>query len=428
MLDIKFFRETPALVKKSERRRGNSLKAVEDVIKYDKKWRETILQLDKLKHRRNVVSEEINALKKASKSAAAKVKMMKKVVADINYKEKMTREYFQKREEARKEIGNILHKSVPKGKDDSDNKPLKFVGDKPKFSFKHRDHIEIGKLCDLFEFETASYIAGARFVYFKNEAALLDLALQKYAVDFLVKKGFSMHWPPLMMNRASLAGGVNLSEFEDQIYKIEDEDLYLIGTSEHPLVALKKDKLLREKDLPLKVGAISSCFRKEAGTHGKDDKGIFRVHQFNKVEQVVYCKPSDSDKYFHELQANAEALFRSLGLPFRVVNTCTGDLGNKQSIMYDIDTWMPGQADGKGRYRELTSCSNCLSYQAETLNTKFVNKKGEKEYVHMLNCTGIATPRAIIAILENFQRKDGSVKIPKALWKYTGFKKIKVKK
>jgi len=428
MLEIKYFREKLALVKKSEKKRGHSPEIVENVVKFDKKWRTTTLAIDKLKHRRNVVSEAINKLKKSGKSATTRIKSMKKVVADINYKTKMAQEYLQKRELARKEVGNLLHPSVPKGKTDKDNKTVRTVGKKPKFRFKPRDHVEIGKICDLFEFETASKIAGARFFYLKNEAALLDLALQKYATDFLVKKGFSMHWVPMMMNRAALACGVNVCEFADTIYKIEDEDLHLIGTSEHPLIALRRNTILQEKELPIRIGGISSCFRKEAGTHGEDDKGLFRVHQFNKIEQIVYCKPSDSEQYFKELQANAEALFKSLKIPFRVVNTCTGDLGNKQSIMYDIDAWMPGQADGKGRYREVTSCSNCLSYQSEATNTKYINKKGEKEYVHMINCTGIATPRAIIPILENFQQKDGSVKIPRALWKYTGFKKIKAKK
>jgi len=442
MLDIKLFREKLGLITRSEKKRGHVIEAPAHVAKLDKKWRETVLALDKLKHRRNVVSEEINKLKttqsklrepspeakKAGKSATAKIKMMKKVVADISYKEKMAKEYLRKREETRKLIGNILHPSVPKGKDESDNKVIKIVGKRPKFRFKPRDHVEIGKLCDLFEFETAANVAGARFFYLKNEAALLDMALQKYAVDFLVKNGFSMHWVPMMMNRAALACGVNVSEFADTIYKIEDEDLHLIGTSEHPLIALRRNTLFHERELPLKIGGISSCFRKEAGTHGEDDKGVYRVHQFNKIEQVVYCKPSDSERYFKELQANAETIFKALGVPFRVVNICTGDMGNKQSLQYDIEAWMPGQADGKGRYREVTSCSNCLSYQSEATNTKYVTPQGDKVLVHMLNSTGIATPRAIIPILENFQQKDGSVKIPRALWKYTGFKKIKVKK
>jgi len=194
------------------------------------------------------------------------------------------------------------------------------------------------------------------------------------------------------------------------------------------LVALKKDQVLQESELPMLIGGISSCFRKEAGSHGRDTKGIFRVHQFNKVEQVVYCKPSDSPKFFKEMQKSSEETFKELELPFRVVNICTGDLGNKQMYQYDIELWMPGQKNKAGAYREETSCSNVGNYQAVTLNTKFVNKDGVKDYVHMLNNTAIATPRTIVAILENFQQKDGSVNIPKALWKYTGFKVIKAKK
>jgi len=183
-------------------------------------------------------------------------------------------------------------------------------------------------------------------------------------------------------------------------------------------VALKQDQVLEEKELPLKLGGVSTCFRKEAGSHGRDTKGIFRVHQFNKIEQVVYCKPEDSYKYFEELQTNAEELFEELGIPFRVVRICTGDLGNKQALQYDIEAWFPGQQGKKGAYREVTSCSNCLDYQAVTLNTKYIDPKGEKKYVHMLNNTALATARAIVAILENFQTKEGTVKIPEVLWPY----------
>ena len=427
MLEIKYFRETPDLVRKSEERRGHVVEAVDRVIKFDKKWRSATKKLEKLKHRRNVVSEEINVAKKAGKSIKTKVAAMKKVAADIKELEEKVDNYFAEREKTRKFIGNILHKSVPKGGNEWANQTIKRVGKKPKFKFPARDHIEIGKICDLFEFETAARISGARFFYLKNEAFILSLALQRFAVDYLLKQGFSMHWTPLMMNRESLAGGVNVSEFKDTIYKIEGQDLYLIGTSEHPLIALSKDKLYSEKEFPLKIGATTPCFRMEMGAHGRDDKGIFRVHQFNKTEQVVICRPENSERYFKELQRNTEKIFEALRIPFRVVNICTGDLGNKQHLQYDIEGWMPGQADGKGRYRELGSCSNCLSYQAEMLGTKYANKDGEKLFVHMLNNTAI-TDRTIIAILENFQQKDGSVKIPRALWKYTGFKKIKVKK
>ncbi len=427
MLDIKLFRENPKAIKESEKKRGHNLKTVDEVIRYDEFWIEAVKKVGELKHKRNVVSEEINKLKKEGKSISAKVRDMHRVVADIDKLDKQAGKYLGKREELRAEVGNILNESVPIGKDESDNIPIKFVGGKTAFRFPVKDHIEFGRDLDLFEFEAATDVAGARFVYFKNESALLDLALQKFAVDFLVKQGFKMYWPPLMLNRKTLAGGVNLNEFKEQIYKIEDEDLYLIGTSEHPLVALRRNKLLQEKDLPLKIGAYSTCFRKEAGSHGRDTKGTIRMHQFNKVEQVVYCKPEDSGKYFKELHANAEKLYKLLGIPFRVVNTCTGDLGNKQSIMWDIEAWFPGQNNKRGAYREIGSCSNCTDYQAETLNTKFIRKNGKKEYVHMLNNTALATSRVIPAILENFQQKDGSIKIPKVLWKYTGFKVIKKK-
>jgi seryl-tRNA synthetase len=428
MLDIKLFRESPEIIRKSEIKRGHGTKFVDDVIKWDNSWRAALVKVEQLKAQRNKVSAEINQLKKQNKSATSKIKEMKTVAEDIQNQDNKIKQILIKRNTAGAQVGNILDPSVPIGKSDKDNIPIKFVGKPKKFNFIPKDHIELGQIHNLFDFETAAKISGARFVYFKNEAVILDMALQQFAIDYLRKKGFTLIWPPMMMNRSSLAGGVNLSEFNDQIYKIENQDLYLIGTSEHPLVALKKDKVLSEQELPLKIAAISSCFRKELGAHGRDDKGIFRVHQFNKVEQVMYCKPEDSSKYFAELQKNTEEIFKLLEVPFRVVNTCTADLGNKQSIMYDIEVWLPGQNAKKGEYREATSCSNCTLYQAVTLNTKYLNKTtGKKEYVHMLNNTGIATPRAIIAILENFQQKDGSIKIPKVLWKYTGFKEIKKK-
>jgi seryl-tRNA synthetase len=428
MLDIELFRTKPKIIKDSEKKRGKDPILVDNIIKLDGQWRTSKQKLQKLQQKRNVVSLEINQLKKQKKSATTKIKEMRKVVASIKTLEEKTTKFLKKREELRSQVGNILHKTVPKGKDDTKNVTIKSVGKRLKFNFKIKDHIELGRDLDLFDFNAGSNVAGARFVYYKNEAAILDLALQRYAVDKLIKAGFTITWPPLMLNKNALKGGVNLSEFEDTIYKIENEDLYLIGTSEHPLIVLAQGKLFEEKELPVKIGAFSSCFRREAGVHGRDDKGIYRMHQFNKVEQVMFCKPGDSDKYFKELQKNAEKIFEELGLPFRVVNICTGDLGNKQHLQYDIELWLPGQNNKKGNYREATSCSNCLSYQAESVRGRFVRKDGKKDYIHTLNNTAIATPRVIIAILENFQQKDGSVKIPKALWKYTGFKVIKPKR
>ena len=422
MLDIKLVRETPDLVKSSEKRRGNDPNNVDEVLKFDEKWRSILKELEKLKHKRNVVSEEINKAKKAKKEPEAKKKIqeMRSVVEEIRVREEMVNELFKKRNDTLKLIGNLLHESVPSGKDDSENVELRRIGKKPTFDFPIKDHIELGLELDLIDLDTAAKTSGARFYYLKNGAVLLSHALQRFAIDRIIKKGYTLIQTPYMLNRAALEGGVNLAEFEDTLYKIEGEDLYLIATSEHPLIALKKDELLDEKDLPLKICGVSACFRKELGTHGRDDKGIFRVHQFNKIEQIIYCKPEESAKFFNELQKNSEELFKELGLPFRVVQICTGDIGNKQSLQYDIEAWFPGQNGKKGSYREVTSCSNCLDYQAVTLNTKYSDKEGNKHYVHLLNNTALTDTRPIAAILENFQTKKGTVKIPKVLWPYMG--------
>ncbi|HLD73039.1 MAG TPA: serine--tRNA ligase [Candidatus Nanoarchaeia archaeon] len=431
MLDINFLREKPELVKSSETRRGRDPKIVDEVLKTDELWKKELNGMEKLKHKRNLVSEEINAAKKLKKEAEAKkkIKEMQQVAEDIRSTEAKVNQLLLKRNELLKKIGNVLHESVPTGKDDSENKELKKVGKIPVFNFLIKDHIELGLDLDLIDLDTAAKTSGARFYYLKNEAVLLSLALQRFAIDRLLKKGYTLIQTPYMLNRAALEGGVNLSEFEDTIYKIEGEDLYLIGTSEHPLVALKKDELLNESELPYKICGVSACFRKELGAHGRDDKGIFRVHQFNKVEQIVYCKPEDSYSYFEEMQKNSEDMFKELEIPFRVVQICTGDIGNKQALQYDIEAWMPGQNNKQGSYREVTSCSNCLDYQAVTLNTKFKKKDGTKAYLHILNNTALTDTRPMVAILENFQTKEGTVKIPKALWPYmNGIKEIKKKR
>ncbi len=430
MLDIKFMREHPILVKESELKRSRDPAIVDDVLKWDEQWKRELKHVEELKHRRNVVSEEINQAKKAKKNdvAEAKIAEMKTVAEDIKRSEEKADALLEQRNTTLKKIGNILDKAVPKGKDESENQIIKTVGKLPKFDFPIKDHQELAEELDLFELDTASKVAGARFYYLKNEAVLLHLALQRFAIDVLLKHGFKMVFPPVMLNRAALEGGVNVSEFQDTIYKIEGEDLYLIGTSEHPLVALRQDQVLKEKELPLRLGGVSPCFRKELGAHGRDTKGVFRVHQFDKVEQVIYCKPEDSARLFQETQAISEEIFRDLGIPFRVLLLCSGDLGNKQAMQYDIEAWFPGQNEKKGAYREVTSCSNCRDYQSVVLNTRFVKSDGTKEYVHMLNNTGLATPRALAAFLENNQTAEGTVKIPKMLWPYmSGIKEIKRK-
>lgn len=427
MLDINLLRENPALVKASEKKRGRDSVLVDEVLSLDAQWRTELKKVEELKHRRNVVSQEINVAKKGKQEAQAqkKIKEMQDVAGSIKTEEAQAEQLLHQRNAKLKQIGNILDKSVPEGKDESENKEIKKVGKIPKFTFPIKDHIELALELDLIDLETAAQNSGARFYYLKNEAVLLSQALQRFAIDRLRKKNYALFQTPFMLNKAALEGGVNLSEFEDTLYKIEGEDLYLIATSEHPLVALKKDQVLDPKSLPLKICGVSACFRKELGSHGRDTKGIFRVHQFNKVEQIVYCRPEDSDAYFKEIQKNSEELFKELGIPFRVVQICSGDIGNKQALQYDLEAWFPGQNEKKGTYREVTSCSNCTNYQSITLNTKYLKEDGSKEYVHILNNTALTDTRPIIAILENFQTKKGTVKIPKVLWPYmSGVKEI----
>ncbi len=430
MLDIKLLREHPDLVKKSQIKRDQNPDLVDQVLSLDEEWKLELKKKETLNHQRNTVSQEINKLKKAGKDreATKKIEEMRKVIDTIKTQQETADELLKKRDTVLKQIGNILHESVPKGKDDSENVELKQVGKKPTFDFPIKDHIEIALELDLIDLDTAAKTSGARFYYLKNEAVLLSQALQQFAINRILQKGYTLIQTPYMLNRAALEGGVDLSEFEDTIYKIEGEDLYLIATSEHPLVALRKDETMNAKELPTKICGVSACFRKELGTHGRDDKGIFRVHQFNKIEQIIYCKPEDSPKFFDELQKNSESLFKELGLPFRVVQICTGDIGNKQSLQYDIEAWFPGQNGKKGAYREVTSCSNCLDYQSVTLNTRYVDEKGNKGFVHLLNNTALTDTRPIAAILENYQTKKGTVKIPKVLLPYmNGITEIKKK-
>jgi seryl-tRNA synthetase len=277
------------------------------------------------------------------------------------------------------------------------------------------------------DIERAGKIAGARFFFLKGEGVLLDMALMSFALGEMVKKGYMPIEPPFLMRRKPYEGVVALSDFEDVLYKVENEDLYMIATSEHPMAAMFMEEVLKAEDLPLRLVGISSNFRKEAGAHGKDTRGIFRTHQFNKIEQFVFCKPADSWKIHEELIRNAEELVQKLGVPYRVVNVCTGDMGTVAAKRYDIEVWMPAQ----NVYREIISCSNDTDYQARRLNIRYREKEGEppKDFVHTLNSTAIATGRTIVAILENYQQEDGSVMVPEALRKYIdGIKKIELKR
>lgn len=414
MLDINLIREKPNFVKKNLQRRKHpiAVQNLHDLIKADKDWRKNLQEVEKLKHEKNKLTSQL-AQGRDSKLIARSRQLnekIKKLDAEVN-------ELATARRHLLDRIPNLLHKSVPYGRDDSENKEIRTWGEKPKFDFELKGHEELMLNLNLVDIERAAKTAGARFFYLKNEAVILEQSLLRFAVDFLIKKGFEIVTTPNMIRKRGFYGTGFIPGGEEDLYKIEGEDLYLIGTSEVSVTCMHMDEVIER--LPLKYAGITPCYRTEAGSHGKDTKGIFRVHQFNKVEQLIFCKPEDSWEIHEELIANAEKIQQKLKLPYRVVNICTGDLGGVAAKKYDIETWMPVQQ----KYRETVSCSNCTDYQARRLNTKYRTKEGLK-YVHTLNSTALATNRIMVAIIENFQKKDGSVKIPAVLHKYTGFKKL----
>lgn len=418
MLDIKLIRENPEFVKSNLMKRGNpeNSKMLDDLIAIDEKWRRNLTKLNELRHERKLITAEIAALKKAGKDASGKVEKAKTIDAEITSIQTEVTRAEEKTHDYLMRLPNLLHETVPVGKDENDNVQIRSWGVIPTFDFAVKNHIDLGLNLDIIDIERAGKVTGSRFFYLKREGVLLDMALMSFAMEEITKKGYVPVEPPYLMRREPYEGVTALSDFADVLYKIENEDLYLIATSEHPMAAMFMNEVLKEEDLPLKLAGISACFRKEAGAHGKDTRGIFRTHQFNKIEQFVFCKPEESWKLHEELINNAEELVQKLGLPYRVVNVCTGDIGTVAAKKYDIEAWMPAQ----NAYREIVSCSNCTDYQARRLGVRYREKEGAppKGFVHTLNSTAIATGRTIVAILENFQQEDGSIVIPNVLRKY----------
>ncbi|HIH91737.1 TPA: serine--tRNA ligase [Candidatus Woesearchaeota archaeon] len=421
MLDIKFIREHPDVVRKDLRKRSDKEKLawLEDLLKKDEEYRKLLGENQKLRASRNVIAEEINALKKQGKDISKKIKEVKELLQKIKESDEKLAQLKEKIDFYLMRIPNILHESVPQGKDATENEVVREVGKKPKFSFELKPHGEVLAEKGLANFEKAGEVSGHGFYYLMGDAARLEMALSMFAIEKLVQKGYTLVQPPLMLRRKPYEGVTDLADFETMMYKIQDEDLFLIATSEHPIAALFMGETLQEQQLPIKLAGFSPCFRKELGSHSIDTKGIFRVHHFNKVEQFVFCRPEDSWKFHEEMLANAEEIFGELGLPYRVVAICTGDIGIVAAKKYDIEVWMPRE----NTYREVVSCSNCTAYQATRLGIRY-QKGSEKEHIHTLNSTAVATSRAVRAIIENFQQKDGSVKVPKALQKYLGKESI----
>ncbi|MGY5865190.1 MAG: serine--tRNA ligase [Candidatus Thorarchaeota archaeon] len=426
MLDIRFIRDNIDLIRDNLklRRDEDKLKDFERLLEMDEKVRVLMREIQDQRTQRNKLSREIGELKKTGKDSSKLVKQVNKINDTIKSLESEMGEIETALKRIQMSIPNILHESVPYGEDDEDNEVVKEWGGKPNFDFKYHSHVDLLETLNVGDIPRAAKIAGSRFYYLKNELVLLDIAMQKMALEMLLKKGYTPIYPPFMMRREPYEGVTDLADFEDVMYKIEGEDLYLIATSEHPLSAMYMGEIFEPNDLPIKLAGVSACFRKEAGSHGKDTKGIFRVHQFNKVEQYVFSHPDESWDIHEELIKNEEEYVQALKLPYRIVNSCTGDIGIVAAKKYDLEYWFPGQQ----KYREAGSCSNCTAYQATRLNIKYRLKKGgtEKAFLHTLNSTMVANPRTMVAILENYQKEDGSVKIPTALLKHlpSGIKEI----
>ena len=324
-------------------------------------------------------------------------------------------------------IPNYASPEAPIGKEDKDSLAIKFYGEPTRFSFKAKDHVQLGEELDILDFDKGAKVSGQKFYYIKNKAVILQMALERYAMDIVVKHGFTPFITPDVAKEEILNGiGFNPRGAESNIYTIEGTDTCLVGTAEITLGGYYKDTILNKEDLPIKMTGLSHCFRREAGGAGQYSKGLYRVHQFSKLEMFIYCLPEESESFHKEILSIEEEIFQGLGLPYRIVDTVTGDLGAPAYRKFDIEAWMPGRGD-EGEYGEVTSTSNCTDYQARSLNIRYRDDDGKIKFVHMLNGTAVALSRAMVAVIENYQNEDGSITIPPALVRYTGFDKIEKK-
>jgi seryl-tRNA synthetase len=416
MLDPKTIKENPQIIRDMLKARAVEFN-FDELIESEQKRREFILKTDELRKKKNQIASTISQKKKSSEDTSSILAEMKNISEELTKLEISQEEVEKKYSKLALTIPNLIHESVPIGKDETANMEIKKWGKIPEFDFKINDHIDISENLDLVDLERAAKVAGARFYYLKNDLVRLNQSLILYALDFLAGKNYSLIQPPYMINRQSMEGAVIADDFEEVIYKIENEDLYMIGTSEHAMVAMHSDEIIEGKDLPLRYAGVSPCFRKEAGAHGRDQKGIFRVHQFDKIEQFVFTRPEESWKEHERMLSIAEDFYQNLEIPYKVMLLSSGDMGKVSAKTYDIEAWMAGQ----NTYREIVSCSNCLDYQARRLKIRFREKTNEDtQYLHTLNSTLIATSRVLVSIMENFQTKDNHIVVPKVLQKYMG--------
>ncbi len=426
MIDIKLLRENPELVKENIKKKAQNekLPLVDKIIKLDEDWRKARVEADNLRAERNKTSELINQAKKNKKPIDAILKKAKQLPEKIAELEKKEAELEGEIRQNLIKIPNFISKETPKGKDSSENVEYIKGGKILKFDFPVKSHVEIAENLGIVDFDASARVSGTGFYYLKNELGLLNQALIRFAIDFMREKGYEYIEPPLMLNEKSIYASMDKSAIEQSVYKIEGEDLGLIGTSEQSVLAMHAGQTIPESQLPKKYFSYSMCFRKEVGAHGINEKGLWRTHQFNKVEQFIFCKPEDSIKLYEELLKNSIGILEALELPYRVIEICTGDLADWKYRSADLEVWRPTIKE----YGEVMSLSNCTDYQARKLDIKCADAHGNKRVLHTLNDTALATSRILVTLIENHQQADGSITIPKALWKYTGFKVIEAKK
>ncbi len=417
MLDPRILKEKPELVREMLKKRNMTDFPIDELIMLHRLRGELITKTQMLRRQKNLLSETIASKKKSKQDATFELGEMKQVSALLDQTESEATQIEVKFNQLMMTLPNLLHETVPVGKDEKDNVVVRQNGEIIRPRFNPKDHIDLATTLGLLDLNRAAKVSGARFYFLKNELVKMNQALINFALDFLLERNYTLIQPPYMIRKEPMVGSVILNDFEDVIYKIEDEDLYMIGTSEHAIAGMHMDEILEGIKLPIRYAGFSSCFRKEAGAHGRDMKGIFRVHQFEKVEQFIYCRPEESWREHERMLALSEEFFKQLGIPYRVMLLCSGDMGKISAKTYDIEAWMAGQ----NAYREIVSCSNCLDYQARRLGIRFRDKTNEEtRLVHTLNSTLVATERTLVAILENFQTEKGSVEVPKVLQKYMG--------
>ncbi|MBT3656596.1 MAG: serine--tRNA ligase [Euryarchaeota archaeon] len=412
MLSMELFRNDADKIRADHDKRGITHERIDKVIELDQLWRNALKDMEDGRRERNQAARGIADAKKSgdmdsANSIMAQVKDLGERIAALDEK---ANSLLEERDIIRMRIPNLLHYAVPVGDDEGGNTQHSIHGQKPDFSFEPRTHNEIIEMNKWVDLERAAKIAGSRFFFLKGDLARLELALQSYAVDFLIDRGFTLVQPPVMMNRDAYEGVTDLSDFETVMYGITPDPLYMIATSEHPLTSMYMDEVLEPSILPIKMVGVSPCFRREVGAHGLSDRGIWRVHQFTKIEQVVITHPDDSWDHHEELLKNCLDLWNALDLHYEVVNICTGDMGTVAARKYDLEAWLPGA----NAYKEIVSCSNCTDYQANRLHMRYRTSEGNAA-VHTLNSTAVATSRALVAIMEQNQLEDGRVKVPECL-------------